>query len=204
MRVSAQTKIQTRERILDVARKLFSDRGFESATTREVAEAAGIATGTLFNYFPTKEAIVAALASEASGEEFGKTNERISAGESLEEDLFALVAGGLRKLKHLRKYIPALLETTLSPLALENDADSTSFRVNHLQAVASVAARHGYRSLPPTALQLYWTLYTGILVFWSRDASPKQEDTLALIDDSLNMFATWLCAQERNASSSNR
>ena len=42
------------------------------------------------------------------------------------------------------------------------------------------------------ALQLYWTLYTGVLAFWASDASPKQEDTLALLDESMTMFADWL------------
>ena len=63
-------------------------------------------------------------------------------------------------------------------------------------AVAAIAARHGHSTAPsPTALQLYWTLYTGILAFWSTDASPRQEDTLALIDDSLSMFVAWLSRQ---------
>ena len=39
--------------------------GFDAATTREIATAARIAAGTLFNYFPTKEAIAVALAAEA-------------------------------------------------------------------------------------------------------------------------------------------
>jgi hypothetical protein len=55
-----------------------------------------------------------------------------------------------------------------------------------------LAAKHGYGELPPTALQLYWTLYTGVLVFWANDKSSKQEDTLALIDESINMFVGWL------------
>jgi hypothetical protein len=42
------------------------------------------------------------------------------------------------------------------------------------------------------AWQLYWTLYTGVLAFWAEDASPKQEDTLALLDQSLQMFVGWL------------
>jgi hypothetical protein len=39
---------------------------------------------------------------------------------------------------------------------------------------------------------LYWTLYTGVLAYWSSDASPRQEDTLALLDQSLAMFVGWL------------
>ncbi len=47
--------------------------------------------------------------------------------------------------------------------------------------------------------RLYWTLHTGILAFWAEDPSPKQEETLALIDDSLNMFGAWLRGQARPA-----
>jgi hypothetical protein len=31
-----------------------------------------------------------------------------------------------------------------------------------------------------------------VLAFWTADKSPRQEDTLALLDQSLNMFAAWL------------
>ena len=36
------------------------------------------------------------------------------------------------------------------------------------------------------------TLYTGVLVFWAHDKSSRQEDTLALLDESLAMFVGWL------------
>ena len=50
MRVTAETKRVTRERILAAARELFDSQGFDNTTTRDIAAAAGIATGTLFNY----------------------------------------------------------------------------------------------------------------------------------------------------------
>ena len=195
MRVTAQVKAATKERILRAARRLFAEKGYDATTTRDIAAAAGIASGTLFNYFRTKEAIVARLAGEAIGDAIGDTSAANSApdgAETLEEDLFAVVAAGLRKMKHLRRHLPALLETYLSPLAAAPDVESTSLRAAHLQAVAALADRHGFGDLPPTALQLYWTLYTGVLAFWAGDNSPKQEDTLALTDDSINMFVGWL------------
>jgi AcrR family transcriptional regulator len=48
-------KEQTRERIAQVARDLFLERGFENVTVAEVARAAEVAQKTVFNYFPTKE-----------------------------------------------------------------------------------------------------------------------------------------------------
>ena len=68
MRVTAQVQAATRERILEVAKQLFASQGFHATTTREIARAAGLATGTMFNYFSSKEAIVGSLASEALAE----------------------------------------------------------------------------------------------------------------------------------------
>ncbi len=61
MRVSHRppnAEIETRERILKAALRLFAKRGFEATTTRDLAETAGVAEGTLFRYFPTKKAIL--------------------------------------------------------------------------------------------------------------------------------------------------
>jgi AcrR family transcriptional regulator len=192
MRVTAQTKAATEERILRSARRLFADNGYDATTTRDIAKAAQIASGTLFNYFPTKEAIVARLAGDAIGDSLADGEPTAKAADSLEEALFATIASGLRVLKPFRRHLPALLETTLSPLAMGAAEDSKSLRVSHLEAVVALAARYGYGELSSTALQLYWTLYSGVLMFWANDKSPKQEDTLALIDDSINMFVGWL------------
>lgn len=191
MRVTAQTKAATRERIIDAARQLFAAKGFEASTTRDIADAAGIASGTLFNYFATKEDIVAFLAAEAVAEANLEFEERDTCLGSFEEELFAFVMSGLRKLKPLRKHLTALLERALSPLAADVAGGEPSLRVAHLEVVARLAKRH-FGELEPVALQLYWTLYTGLLMFWAKDQSPKQEDTLALLDQSLSMFVGWL------------
>ena len=48
-------KEQTRRAIVDAAHRLFGERGFEPTTVAEVARAADVSEGTVFNYFPTKE-----------------------------------------------------------------------------------------------------------------------------------------------------
>ncbi|MFN3395825.1 MAG: TetR/AcrR family transcriptional regulator [Thermodesulfovibrionales bacterium] len=45
----------TRQKILEAGLKLFSEKGFIGATTKEIAKEAGIAEITLFRHFPTKE-----------------------------------------------------------------------------------------------------------------------------------------------------
>jgi AcrR family transcriptional regulator len=191
MRVTAEEKDATRRRILDSAVRLFKAQGFEETTTRQIAAAAEIATGTLFNYFASKEAIVAVVAQEGLAKAraaFDRTN----SAAALDEALFALVATELRQLQPLRKFILPLLETVLSPLATARSATNDSLRTGHLEIVVSLARQHGLGELSALALQVYWTLYTGVLAFWSGDKSPKQEDTLALLDESMGMFVTWL------------
>jgi AcrR family transcriptional regulator len=191
MRVDAATKAATRQEILDATRRLLAEKGFEAATTRDIAKAAGIAAGTLFNYFPTKEAVVAELAREALAKADDDFARRDGDSGSLEEDLFAYAAAGLRRLRPLRRHLSPVLETALNPLA--GDGENGSLRGEHLETVSRLAIRHGRgEALSTVALQLYWTLYTGVLAYWAQDASAKQEDTLALLDSSLTMFVGWL------------
>lgn len=51
-------KEDTRQRIISAALKLFKKYGFTSATMEQIAQEADIAKGTLYNYFPVKEAIL--------------------------------------------------------------------------------------------------------------------------------------------------
>lgn len=54
-RKTMATIISTKEKILRTAIKLFSEKGYLGATTKEIAKEAGIAEVTLFRYFPSKE-----------------------------------------------------------------------------------------------------------------------------------------------------
>lgn len=192
MRITADEKLATRRRIVEAALDAFRERGFEATTTRDIARAAEIATGTLFNYFDTKEAILSHLAGEALAKGRAAFVRHATDGE-LEEEWFALVAAELRQLKPLRKLMGGLLETVLCPLVIPKHAgNDEQLRAAHLELAAGIARKHGIAELSPFALQIYWALYTGVLAFWSADKSPKQEDTLALLDQSLHMFIAWL------------
>src|SRR3954447_23097894 len=51
----------TVDAILEAAARVLVKQGFERTTTNRVAEAAGVSIGSLYQYFPSKEALVAAL-----------------------------------------------------------------------------------------------------------------------------------------------
>lgn len=51
-------KIEKRKKIIEVATKLFVERGFHGAPTSLIAKESEVATGTLFNYFKTKNILI--------------------------------------------------------------------------------------------------------------------------------------------------
>lgn len=54
----ARRRRNTLRRIEEAGWHLFTTRGYEATSTREIADAADIAAGTLFNYFPEKRSLL--------------------------------------------------------------------------------------------------------------------------------------------------
>src|SRR3979490_2725745 len=57
-----------RNAILDAATRLFAERGLTAAPTSEISRQAGVAEGTLFTYFKTKDELIKALYREIKWE----------------------------------------------------------------------------------------------------------------------------------------
>jgi AcrR family transcriptional regulator len=57
-------RLETRERLYRAALELFGERGFLETTVEDITEAADVGKGTFFNYFPTKEHVLAAYGGE--------------------------------------------------------------------------------------------------------------------------------------------
>jgi len=49
---------QRRQELLDLSARLFAERGYGATTVRDIADEAGILSGSLYHHFPSKEAIV--------------------------------------------------------------------------------------------------------------------------------------------------
>jgi len=57
-------KIKTRQKVLDAARTLFAERGYEPATIRDIAKGAGMSTGAVFANFQDKAELFEAVLSD--------------------------------------------------------------------------------------------------------------------------------------------
>jgi AcrR family transcriptional regulator len=82
-----------REQILDAATTIFAAQGFHSATIRDIARAAGVADGTIYNYFENKPALLLGI--------LDRLNETERRGDdlaqSLDMDLRAFLASYFRQ-----------------------------------------------------------------------------------------------------------
>lgn len=86
-----QSRSQQRtDLILDTAADLFVEVGYEVATTNAIAERAGISIGSLYRYFPDKQAILRALADRHLNE-IRALYDRVFSDEALSLSLDALL-----------------------------------------------------------------------------------------------------------------
>jgi len=112
----AQNKQAIRNRIVKAALNLFQTKGFDGTTTRVIARKAGIAEGTVFNYFKSKEDIALYFFEQEVGHAVAsvRDNPRLRKA-SLEEKLFALVESQLEYLARYERFIGAALLHALKP-----------------------------------------------------------------------------------------
>ena len=61
-----QTKVQNRQAILDAAREVFGELGYEACTVRDIIRRTGLAAGTFYNYYRSKEEVYVALSDEGA------------------------------------------------------------------------------------------------------------------------------------------
>lgn len=68
---------RTVEAILGAAAQVFADQGYAATTTNHIAQRAGVSIGSLYQYFPSKDAILLALAERHVEVAFGKVVETV-------------------------------------------------------------------------------------------------------------------------------
>ena len=58
---SQERSRRTVNRILDAATRIFHEQGYTDATTNDIADEADVSVGSLYQYFPNKDALLVAL-----------------------------------------------------------------------------------------------------------------------------------------------
>jgi AcrR family transcriptional regulator len=97
------TEFRTAE-ILQAASRVFAERGFESATIAEIATVAGVAKGTLYLYYPSKQDIYLATLRHSAVELRGRTRAAMNRAATVSGKIRAFIETWLRYFEEHRDF----------------------------------------------------------------------------------------------------
>ena len=173
MPLRERKKAQTRRDILDASRTCFNARDIAEVSMDEIAEAAGVARGTVFNYFPSKGDIVSALVAENAimfGRLIDRANARRTPLLARLSSIFSTSAKGMLQTADLsrrllnpvdRKWQATLNSRDASELMLDALEDTFLSASDALRMRDDVPVRH--------LCELVLSIYTGIIAQWRMD-----------------------------------
>lgn len=182
----------TRRRILDAALSVFRERGFDAATMREIASAAGVAVGAAYYYFDSKDSLVMAFYEQAQQEMAAELDRILAGSRSLEQRLRGIIGQKMEYFASNRTLVAALSahidpEHPLSPFS----AATAPIRERDISFFARAVDDSKLRlpaSILPYTPRLLWLYQMGVLLYWIYDRSPKQARTQLLFDKSMSML----------------
>jgi AcrR family transcriptional regulator len=187
---AAKTTIKAEEtglKILDAALALFRQEGFDSATMRDIAQKAGVATGAAYYYYPSKDAIVMDFYQRSCAEMQPKIEAALEDASGLETRLRELIRAKLAHFAPHRGVLRALLRNgadpkhPLSPFSTETkeirDIDIAWFRRILVDCGTRIP-----RDLAPHLPGVLWFFQMGVIFFWIIDESRHQARTEKLLE----------------------
>jgi AcrR family transcriptional regulator len=199
----AANKEAIRERITKAALRLFQTKGFDATTTKAIARKAGIAEGTVFNYFKSKDDIALHFFEQEVDSAMAtvRDNPRLKKA-PLEEKLFALVHAQLEYLAPYERFIGSALIHALKPSSPLGPFSHRAMELRHryLRFVEELIDESIPKKANPLgflAPEVFWIYYMGALLYWLYDSSEGKQHTLAFLDRSLTLGAAMLKQSKR-------
>ena len=200
----AQSKQVIRDRIVKGALTLFQTKGFDTTTTKAIARKAGIAEGTVFNYFRTKEDIALFFFEEEVDHAIAAVRDDPRLRKApLEEKLFKLVHSQLEFLAPYERFIGAALLHALNPASHLGAFSHRAQQLRHrylafvAELIEDSSPKRKNDALSWLVPEAFWIYYLGVLLFWLYDTSKDKQNTLAFLDRSLNVGVSFLKAGRR-------
>lgn len=174
--IRERKKASTRQRILESAVELFGSRGIEAVTVDEIAAAADVGKGTVYNYFGAKEDIIVAFLVELDRKALERIATLPAPGMSVAEALDAAAWSLMEEKPPHRAFVRAFLQRMFAP-------DQFVFELAAFQAQMDEAltalferllARPGMRRSTPIAelVLSFKTMALGLTAIWVLEGPP--------------------------------
>ena len=138
----AAKKIATRERILETATRMFTERGYEGTTVDELAKAAGISKPTFFSYFPAKSMVLSALV-EDTFDQFLIDAEALLAQDASTAERFSKLFDASATNIIENAELSKLLVSNVFRLMLDNTAEGASIALSGVRNALAAVINQG-------------------------------------------------------------
>jgi AcrR family transcriptional regulator len=177
-------KQRRRNWIKEAARAVFYERGYEAATTREIAERAEVSLGTLFAYAPTKAELLLMIVNDDLATERGNDFEDATPDASLMESLMVF---GLKNFTYWAKHPDLAREarreiTGVLMMGKSAGPEAIRFAANKQRLQAGLAGlverKRKAGSIKTTAdikviVDMWWCIYNQQLHTWLASEKPS-------------------------------
>lgn len=193
MKVSKEKKIEIRKKIIESAVDIISEKGFRSATMREISSRAGLGSATIYNYFPTKEKILFGYFEDRQVElgtilcdipEFDQFNLK----EKLQSQLESLLELYLGEREFVHEAFKLMFDSPLRTVS-EFAPIKKSFLDQSRKIFEEAKEKNEMEELPAMdfMMNLYWDYSIIITFYWLRDDSENFTNTSQVIDMTLDI-----------------
>jgi len=198
MKISQKQRIKNRRKIIRAGVDLMIEKGFKSATMREIARHSEIGDATIYNYFPTKESILFAYYED----HFINCTEKLKTIKdfntySFQEQVQTYFETSLELFLADREFVELSYKSVFFSLS-QNYQMFEPIRKHFILAVGDMfEAAMEVDEFPALVfselvVQLFWDYYIAVLAYWLADKSPQFADTSVLIDKSLDLCVALL------------
>ncbi|MBZ0286874.1 MAG: TetR/AcrR family transcriptional regulator; helix-turn-helix transcriptional regulator [Anaerolineae bacterium] len=162
-----------RQQILDAAVRVFAEKGFQRATTKDIAEAADIAEGTIYNYFESKDQLLSEILARIGSFEERKAVLEAALNRSLREFFLTYFTD---RMQEIANSYPMLLATL--PEVLSNPALRAEFYKTVVLPGLDMLTEHGQARMEqgeirpvnvPVMARLFTSLSLGFMVLMLLD-----------------------------------
>ncbi len=183
-----QLSPEKREAILNSALKLLVSQGLKNTSTADISKAAGMAAGTLFLYFPTKQALLDELALKIAKEQSDAIQSLLDASLPARDTFATIWHGSIHWfLEHREAYQYAQQTREIGVLSDEAVQKSGAFFSYYY---AAIQKGHAESSLKPYPLDLIGSFlyYDLMAAMTSLQAQPDPGNQEEIIQQGFEIF----------------
>ncbi len=179
-------KKKTRQAIMNAAIKLFSEKGFENTSVKELAKEAGVGKGTIYSYFQTKSEIFMAFCEDEMDFVFSDLAQKSDPDATLQEQLLTLFMGQFRYVTKNYDFGRILAREMVFPkeLTMEKSKDISERYLSALGEILTKAISRGELRNDLELLYIsghFYAFYVLVLSAWyERRFESEQEIEKAL------------------------